>query len=183
MEGMYSGFGSPINVPEAPKKTGMFGAGAGKPDWASALQALIGGALASRGNPGGAFLLNMLNQKRQMAMEAQQHQQERDEGFEDFVRKEAYKSAHTPPAVPDIVERINALNNLEQGLGNTYAKNYAQSGGSPFGPMFTDPATGQRYMMGGGQQGLPPIGSVVADPRKQGGPMPSASGGFPPFGY
>jgi hypothetical protein len=59
--------------------------------------------------------------------------------------------------------------------------------------MFTDPATGQRYMMGGGQsQSGPQPGQVEdgfqfmgGDPADQrnwkpaGGPTPQASGGFP----
>jgi hypothetical protein len=170
---------SQLSAATPKKKSGMFGSGVGAGEL---IQAILAGALAGRGNPAGAMGLQMLQQKRQQAMQEQQYGQHREDDFQDYVRKEAWKQEHAQPQVPDIQERINVLNGITPGLGETYARNYAASGGSPFGPMFTDPASGQRYMMGP-QQGLPPIGSVVADPRKQGGPMPSASGGFPSSGY
>jgi hypothetical protein len=167
-------------IAASPSKPGMFGGG--KFGLKEALAFGLAG-LVSRHNP--MLLQGLMGaamQKRQQAMQEQQYGQRREDDFQDYVRKEAWKQEHAQPQVPDIQERINVLNGITPGLGETYARNYAASGGSPFGPMFTDPASGQRYMMGP-QQGLPPIGSVVADPRKQGGPMPSASGGFPPGGY
>ena len=171
-------------------KGGMF-AGA---DWGSALQALIGGALASRGNPGGAFMLQMLNQKRQAAMEAQSHQQEREEGFQDFVRKEAYRAANPGAPDPTAFQKDYAwyLQNNPK-LADQFATAHAATGGSPFGSLFTDKATGQQYMMGGGQQQAGPQPGQVedgfqyigGDPSDQnnwkpaGGPTPQASGGFP----
>lgn len=162
--------------PAAPKKGGMFGSGGG---WVDAVQAALAGYLASRGNPVGVYGLQTLQQKRQQALEEAKYQSHRKDDMSDWIAQQSWKQANRGPS--EVIQRIQDLNAYKPGLGDTYATNYAQSGGSPFGPMFTDPSTGQRYMMG--NQGLPQIGSVIDDPRKQGGPMPQASGGFPSSGY
>src|SRR4249919_1406677 len=73
-------------------KGGMF-AGA---DWGSALQALIGGALASRGNPGGAFMLQMLNQKRQQALEEAKYQSHRKDNLADYAEQQKLQAQYGP---------------------------------------------------------------------------------------
>lgn len=79
---------------DAPKKKGgMFGSGVGA---AEIIQALLSGALAARGNPVGMMGLQAMQQKRHQAMQEQQYQQRREDGFQDYVRKEAWEIANKP---------------------------------------------------------------------------------------
>jgi hypothetical protein len=158
-------------LPQMKPKGGMFGGG----DWKQALAAALSAWSAARGNPAGQIGLQMLNQRLGQKREDQQYEQRRQAELQDYGEKLKMQAQYAKPNIPDIQERIQVLESIKPGLGKTYAQNYAQNGGG-LGSIFRDPATGQAYMM---PQGLPPLGEEMDDPRKQGGPSPLGSGGFP----
>jgi hypothetical protein len=165
-----------FNIPQPKPRGGMFGGGGSKV--LSAIAEALAAYSAGMGNPGGMAVLQGMNhrrmQKHQGEQDEQQYQRQRMDSRDDYL----WKQQNTPPQVPDLQERINVLDSLRPGLGMTYAEKYAQSGGSPFAGLFTNPADGQQYM----RPNLPPLGEEMDDPRKQGGPRPLGAGGFPgPF--
>jgi hypothetical protein len=162
----------PFVLPQEQSTGGMFGGNKTK----TALLAALAGFMARKSPQVSSTLLgNIQDQqelKQRLAIAQQQHQQQ----MQDQMALYDYKRQN--PEAPDITQRIAALNEITPGLGDTYAKNYAANGGgSPI--QFVDPATGQRYMMPQSQAQLPPIGSVVPDPRKAGGPASPAPAMFP----
>ena len=161
-----------INMP-APATGGMFGGG--KFGLKEALAFGLAG-LVSRRNPGlMQGLMQALMEKQRMAADQYQHQQDRQQNLQDQMALYDYKAQH--PDTPDIAQRIATLNSIKPGLGDTYAQNYAQNGGGSM-IQFVDPATGQRYAMPQSAN-LPPIGTIVDDPRKAGGAGGNVSGNFP----
>ena len=192
---------SPLFAPmQAPtpkkKKTGMFGGNIGE-----VRSAAINGYLAAGGNQAGMMGLQQLHarraQQQQSEQEAQQYQRQREDGFQDWVRKQAYEQANKPVDRPSYADDLIAAGMQPgspefQQLYGQYVKSKAMTGGSPFGPMFTDPATGQRYMMPSQPQAGPQPGAIengyrfkggnAGDPNAwepvQGGPTAPQSGGF-----
>src|SRR6185503_14569922 len=81
--------------------------------------------------------------KQQLALQQQERQQGIQDKRDEFTFEQDYRNAH--PQTPDIKDRIDILNQLKPGLGDTYAQNYAQNGGG-LGPMLTNPITGQQMM-------------------------------------
>jgi hypothetical protein len=189
MEGMYEGFGSPISVPQAPKKGGMFGAGKG--NIGEAIAAALAGFTAARGNPAGAFALQMLNQRRQARDEQAQYGQHREDEFQDWVRKQAYQAEHPNPINNDTVADYDFIS---QRLGGDAANEYLRNK-TIAPPMMVPGPNGQMFMVPRAmpqQQGGPQAGHVEdgfqfmgGDPSDQrnwkpaGDPTPQASGGFP----
>lgn len=176
-------FGLPqLDVPQpaAPKKGGMFGAG--KADIGQAIQAALYGALAARGNPAGMMGLQMLQQKRQQALEGQRYQQRREDSFQDAIRLAAWKQANQgPDDLTIMMQQVGIDPNSEQ--GQAFRLQALQNKINPFVAITQQNPDGSESrqfirppMMG---QGMPPIGTEVDDPRKQGGPTLGGSGGFP----
>jgi hypothetical protein len=184
-----------VNVPQAPQSGGMFGGGRVSIDLSRALA----GYLAGIGNPAGVQTLQGLNSLRQQQMQhqldLQDYNRKRADDNADFITHEDYKAAHD---VPDISQRIAALNSIKPGLGDTYAQNYAANGGG-LGPVLTNPLTGQTMMPANKApaQEAPAeaIARLKSNPAEAaqfdevfgpgasakvlGGPTPSASGNFP----
>lgn len=186
MAGMFGGFqlpqmdtsvGEPLQVPipQPKKKGGMFGAGKG--NIGEAIAAAISGYLAAGGNPAGAMGLQTLNQRRQQAMEQEQYGQRREDEFQDFVRKEAYKAAN-PGAVNN--DTVADYNFISQVLGQAEGANYLRNRANPPRLQFV-PGIGliDASQMGGAQMGAPAAPGVTFTPLDEGGPTPPASGGFP----
>jgi hypothetical protein len=158
---------------EIASRGGMFGGNA-----QMALMAAISGLMARRHPQVSQMMQNMLQMRQQQALAQQERQQGIQDDFTKFKQQYDYKLANPAPDVPDIQERIDTLNKISPGLGDTYAQNYARNGGGSM-IQFVDPATGQRYAMPSpAPTTLPPIGSVIDDPRKAGGQTPPASGNF-----
>jgi hypothetical protein len=129
--------------------------------------------------------------QQEQAAREQEYQQHRQDSYTDALKLYDYKREH--PETPDIVSRVDALNTLKPGLGDTYAQNYAQNGGG-LGTIFKDPATGQSYAIGGGaapsgpqpgaiEDGYRFKGGNPADPSAwepvSGGTGGNVGGGFP----
>jgi hypothetical protein len=96
--------GPDIQLPQHPahkKKGGMFGSGVGAGE---IIQALLSGALAARGNPAGQMGLQMLQQKRQQALEEAQYQRRRGEGLEDYAQKQKIEQQYGRAAQPHYFE-------------------------------------------------------------------------------
>lgn len=150
-----------IQMPTTPKASGgMFGGGG---DWRNAVLAAIAGFTARR-NPGIANnLINGLQRGQELRQQLALQQQERQQGIQDkrdeFTFEQDYRNAH--PQTPDIKDRIDILNQLKPGLGDTYAQNYAQNGGG-LGPMLTNPITGQQMMPAARAQSQQPPAEAVA---------------------
>lgn len=158
------------------KKTGMFGSGGGS--WAEALQAGLAGYLAAKGNPAGMAGLQMLNQRRQQAAEQEQYGQRREDEFQDFVRKEAFKST--------LPQAERAPHYFEDNSGNQWAigadgqPRMVHKDDLPFklvpnGMGGVVPVDLRALMAGqGGAQA--PVGKIT--PLDEGGPTLGGSGGF-----
>jgi hypothetical protein len=160
-----------------PKKAGMFGSGG--PQWVEAVQAALAGALAARGNPAGQMGLQMLQQKRQQAMQEEQYQQRRGDEFQDWVRKQAYQSANPSPVNNDTVADYNFW---KQTLPPEQFNQWLENKINP-PQLMNIPGVGVVSVprQGGGQAPAAPVGKLT--PIEEGGPMPQASGGFRPSGY
>lgn len=174
--GEISSFGIPQMLDTSTlgsRPAGMFG---GKPDWKSAIVAALNGFLASKGNAVGAANLRQMYEQRAAQQQAQadesQYQRKRQDTLSDWMTQQQWKQAH--PDQPDLAQRVEYLNTIKDGLGNTYAQNYAANGGGAM-VQFVDPSTGQRFMMP--QQPAPtaPVGKLT--------PIGGATGSAPSRGF
>jgi hypothetical protein len=161
-----------------PKKAGMFGAG--KPDWAGAISAALNGFLAARGNPVGMMGLQQMQQARQQAMQEQQYQQRRGDQFEDWVKQQAWQRANPNPVNNDTVADYNFW---KQTLPPKQFEQWLESKVNP-PQLMNIPGVGVVSVPrqgGAAQAPTAPVGKLT--PLDEGGPMPSASGGFRSPGY
>jgi hypothetical protein len=168
----------PSDFPEMP--SGMFGAGKRKFDAAGLGQALIGGYLAGRGNPGGNAILGMMSQRQQQAMQEQQYQQRRGDQFEDWVKQQAWQRANPNPVNNDTVADYNFW---KQTLPPKQFEQWLESKVNP-PQLMNIPGVGVVSVPrqgGAAQAPTAPVGKLT--PLDEGGPMPSASGGFRSPGY
>jgi hypothetical protein len=160
------------------KKAGMFGSGGGS--WVDAIQAGLAGYLAGRGNPAGMAGLQMLNQKRQQALEESKYQNRRKDDFEDWLKQQAWKQANPDPANPHYFE--DNMGNLQavgaDGKPQMIHKDPFQWKLVPNGLGGVVPVNIGALM--GGQGGQQPLPQTLSDDdwQTQGGPTPQASGGF-----
>lgn len=178
MDGMYSGFGTPISVPQAKPKGGMFGAGG--PDWASALQAAIYGALAARGNPVGAYGLQTLQQRRQQALEEAKYQRHRQDNLADYAVQQQLQQKYAAPPQPHYFQD-NSGNQLAIGPDGKVSEVYhdpLQYKLVPNGLGGVVPVN-IRDLMAGQSGGQPAPQGVTFTPIDEGGPSPQGAGGFP----
>jgi hypothetical protein len=159
-----------------PKKAGMFGSGG--PQWVEAVQAALAGALAARGNPAGQMGLQMLQQKRQQAMQEEQYQQRRGDEFEDWVKKQAYQSANPSPVNNDTVADYNFW---KQTLPPERFNQWLENKINP-PQLMNIPGVGVVSVprQGGPQAPQAPVGKLT--PIDEGGPAPQGPGGFPGSG-
>jgi hypothetical protein len=159
-----------------PKKAGMFGSGG--PQWVEAVQAALAGALAARGNPAGQMGLQMLQQKRQQAMQEEQYPQRRGDEFEDWVKKQAYQSANPSPVNNDTVADYNFW---KQTLPPERFNQWLENKINP-PQLMNIPGVGVVSVprQGGPQAPQAPVGKLT--PIAEGGPAPQGPGGFPGSG-
>lgn len=167
--------GPQIQMPQAApkKKGGMFGSGGGS--WVDALQAALGGYLAARGNPVGMAGLQMLQQKRQQALEEQQYQRRRGEGLEDYAKKQQIESQYGRAAQPHYFED-NSGN--QWAIGADGQPKMVHKDDLPFklvpnGLGGVVPVDLRTLMQ---QQGQAPVGKIT--PLDEGGPGLGGPGGF-----
>lgn len=157
----------------APKPTtGMFGGG--KFGWKEALMGALAGFM-SRRNPGAAQGLMAIMQQRQAAQQdEQQRQQEREDGWEDFVRKETFKRANPAPVNNDTVADYEFIRST---LGDDEAANYLKNKANP--PLLMNiPGVGVvQVPRQGGQAPQAPVGRLT--PIDEGGPGLGGPGTFP----
>jgi hypothetical protein len=147
---------------------------------------LIADAMAGFANPGqpGPFM-QMQEQRRQEAMQLAAEQRRRAADFADFTARQDYQRAHPAPVNNDTV---NDYQFIASKLGPEAADQYLRSvsmgppvavqGIDANGNSTTSYVPRAQVYGGGGQSNRPAIGSIMPDPRKAGGPTPSASGGF-----
>lgn len=100
-----------------------------KPSTAQFIAGTVGDALQNWSGGQGTFL-PAIHMQQQQAAEAAQYQQRRADDYTDWERKQQYAAAHPKPQGPtELSQRIAELNQYKQGLGDTYAQNYANNGG------------------------------------------------------
>jgi hypothetical protein len=189
-----------VNVPSAPQAPmgGMFGGGAPNKTL-SIIAAMLNGFNAGMPGPqreaglqGLQSLHQMMLAKQQEAQAQQKHQQD----LQDQMGLIDYRQQHAGP--DDFTQRVQALNALKPGLGDTYAQNYAQNGGG-MGPVLVNPMTGQTMVPAAKAPAAAPPAEAIARLKSNpaeaaqfdevfgpgasakvlGGPTPSASGNFP----
>jgi hypothetical protein len=187
-------------VPQQPKKkAGMFGAGKG--NIGEAISAAILGALAARGNnPGAIAGLQMLHQRRNDMAEAQRAEQDRENQFQDFIRKESWKAANPSPVNNDTA---NDYRFISERLGPQAANEWLRNQGDPLvtvnlpgNRVYSGPRSRLGSALGAPAPGVQPghvedgfrfKGGNPGDPNAweqvNGGPTPQASGGFQSAGY
>jgi hypothetical protein len=184
MNGMFGGFQVPqtslpqLSAPE-PKpapKGGMFG---GKPDWASAIQAVIGGYLSGMGAPGGRELLGQVHQRQMMAQQQAMMQQQRQADMEDFEKKQQIELRYRPPAQPTEYERLLQAMGVQPGTPD-YQEHVGRYVGAKENPIVMTPYGPMPYSAVTGQQATKPVGKLT--PIDDGGPTAPPSAMFPrPF--
>jgi hypothetical protein len=166
-------------MPQMPKRGGMFG-GDGKFGVGQAIVAALNGYLASQGNPVGIANIRMMQEAAQAKRDSAEYDRRRQQALQDQMSMYDYKLAHPEQTAPHY---------FESNSGDQYA---IGADGKPQ-EVFHDPL---RYklvpngmggvvpvsieaLMGGPPQGAPAIGTVMADPRKQGGAGQAAPRPFP----
>jgi hypothetical protein len=163
----------PINI-AVPKvnRGGMFA----NADWGSAISAALNGYLAAGGNPAGIAGLQQLHQQKMLeqrqAQEQQQYARERQDKRDDFTFEQDYKAAHPGPINNDTV---NDYQFILQQLGPEAATTFLKTKTNPivmtpYGPM-------PYSSVAAPQAPTKPVGPLT--PIDDGGPTPTASGGFP----
>lgn len=171
-------YGSPYNPEvrqqvEQPMQQPAAMGGKPKINW---LGVLADGLAGAAGKPG-PYAAMMMRQREQAEARAED-QRSRSLDWSDWQRKQQWERDNPNPTQPHRWES-NDGSLMELGPDGprvayqdpTPRMNFIPDGygGGRWEPMPTRPTGGQ----------LPVIGSVVPDPRRQGGPMPQASGGFP----
>jgi hypothetical protein len=169
-------------LPDKPKrKGGMFGSGIG-----DAISAALNGYLAAGGNQAGIMGLQALHGRRQQEraqqQEAEQYQQRRQDGFQDWVQKQTWELANKPQGqTNDTVADFEYISKI---LGEDAAKEFLRNK-TVAPPMMVTGPNGQMFMMPRSMPQMTPQGAppgVTFTPLDEGGPTPQASGGFPrPF--
>ena len=165
---MQQPLAAPLNIPTPKKKGGLFGSGSG--NIGEAISAALLGALASRGNnPTAQMGLQMLYQRRNDARQQEQAGAERENAFQDFVRREAYKAAHPSPVNNDTVQDYNFWQGV---LSPEQFKEYVANKVNP-PQLMNIPGVGvvQVPRMGGGMP-TSPVGKLT--PIDEGGAGPVA---------
>lgn len=162
-----------LPAPQPKKKGGLFGSGA-----ANLIVAALNGYLAGRGNPVGMANLQMMNAQRQRQQEAEQeeaqYQRRRDDGFSDWVRQQSWKLAHPEAQNNDTVADYNFWKGV---LPPEQFQQYIQNKVNPPRLQFIKGVGLVDVSQGGAQAPSAPVGKLT--PIDEGGPTPSASGGFP----
>ena len=155
-----------------PNKGGMFGGG-------------IGQALGSIAGTMGDYFLQrsgmqpmygpQMAQQRMLKMQEEQYQRQRQDSMADWQAKQQWQLDHPSPVNNDTVADYTFISNQ---LGPDAGKRFLETKTNPivmtpYGPM-------PYSAVAGGAQVSAPVGKLTPI---DGGPTPSASGGFPPFGY
>ena len=169
--------GPQIQMPAPRKKGGLFGAGKG--NIGEAISAAIGGWLMGGGNPAGANILAMLQQRQQQKREEAQYQRRREDGLTDYAKKQQIEAQYAKPSQPHYFED-NSGN--QWAIGADGVPRMVHKDDLPFklvpnGMGGVVPVDLRTLMAGQGGQAAPQ--GVTFTPIDEGGPTPSASGGFP----
>ena len=174
---MDTSVGQPLQMPAPqPKKGGMFGAGKG--NIGEAIAAALAGFTAARGNPAGAFALQMLNQRRQSRDEQAQYQSQRQDKLADYAEMQKIQAQYGAPPAPHYFED-NSGN--QWAIGPDGTPKMVHKDDLPFklvpNGMGGVVPVDLRALMAG--QGAPtaPVGQLT--PIEEGGPTLGGSGGFP----
>lgn len=148
-------------APTAPAKPSFFGEGG------------VGRAIA--GNIGD-FLLQYSGMQpiyapaMQQRQAAQQAEMQRQQGLADWVAKQEYEAAHRPPPNNDTINDFNWYKSLSPEDRAIYDQ---------MRPQYRQGPDGQFYRINiAPDAGRPAIGTVVPDPRKQGGQPAAPAGNF-----
>jgi hypothetical protein len=169
----------PLNIPAPKKRGGLFGAGKG--NIAEAISAAIGGWLMGGGNPAGANILGMLQQRRQQKLEEDQYQRRRQDALADYGEKQKLEAQYGRAAQPHYFED-NSGNQWAigpDGQPQLVYKDPLQFKFVPNGMGGVQAINIQQLMsqMGGGQEEI--LDALPPGAKPLGGPTPQASGGFP----
>jgi len=180
-----------MNLPIAPDQSGLPTLPQKSPGFFSRqgagvdiLGGLSDGIIAASG--GRPVYAPAMQAQRQRQQELADEQRKAAQGYATWTAQQDYKRQN--PDTPDIVERMQALDGVEKGLGATYARNYAANGGGIGAPV-TIPGQGTYIKDTGAQppalrsradyDALPPGSPYIAPDgshRVKGG-APSPAGG------
>lgn len=152
--------------PGAPKGGFLAPGGAGR-----AIAGTIGDVLLQHNDLAPIYAPTMQLQQ-QMQAEEQQRQRERMEGRED----KRWEWANKPPPTPNN-DTVADYDFIMRTLGPKKAQEYLENKANP--PVWRQGADGAFYRVDT-QPNRPAVGTVVPDPRKQGGPASQAPGNFRP---
>lgn len=172
---------SPVQTPDMSqvKRRGMFG----NADWGSAIAAALNGYLAAGGNPAGQLGLQQLHQKKMLeqeeAIRAQEYQQHRADGLQDYETQQMLQQKYAAPPQPGEFERALMESGVQPGTPawTQAMKRRADNMLDPVvmtanGPMLRSQVVGTL------SAGQPAPEGVTFTPIDDGGPTPPASGGF-----
>lgn len=169
--GMQHMMGAQASMPTQPMVQDMQ-AGLPKQPGTNWLAVLADGLAGAAGMPATAG--PMLMRQRDQQHQEQMAQQKRANDWQDFTREYDYKAAHPAPTNNDTVNDFNFYKNLSEPDKAIYDTLHPVTVMGPDGPYVVP-----RSSIGGGANNLPPIGSVVPDPRKGGAAGYAGGGGFP----
>jgi hypothetical protein len=167
-----------LNLPTV-KRGGMFG-GKGQ-QIGEAISAALNGYLAAGGNPAGIAGLQQLHQQRmyqqEQAAREQEYQRERTDKNADWMAQYNYEITHPKPGAGSEFERVAEAGGYQPGSPQyiDLMRRKAEAMANPmvmtaYGPM-------PYSAVAGGALPTKPVGPLT--PIEDGGPTPSASGGFP----
>lgn len=180
-------FGSMPTVARGPYDTPGIGNGTAASPMAPAKPKFFGEGGVGRAIAGniGDFLLQYsgmdpiyqpaMQQRQAMAYDQQQRDLQRRQGLEDWVAKQEWGRANPKPVNNDTVADYQFIvDKLGPDAGEEFLRNRANP------PQYRQGPDGRFYRIDvAPNDGRPAIGSIVPDPRKQGGQSASPAGNFP----
>lgn len=176
-------FTQQFNMPPPSTGSGMFAGGGDKFGPAQAIALALAG-FVSRRNPA---LLQSIMEMQQKRMDHQQsiadYNRKRSDDNSDWMTQYNYKLQHPEKTDPHYFQD-NSGNEMAIGADGQPVVVYKDPNPwklVPNGMGGVIPVNMDALMHGAANPGMPAPGSVVDDPRKQGGPASQAPGGFPGY--
>ena len=126
-------------------------------------------------------LMQQEQERQKMQMQQQQRMDDRSYEESEWTRRQEYERNNPKPAQATEFERILQASSLPEAQKIQLLNQYAQNKANPLqGVPYTDAQgnTGIQFIRPGQMQQTAAPGEIIADPRKKGGPVLNAPGGF-----